>query len=111
MNHKYCRYKKYLNIYVGILLFQFQIARLDQVLNDFGPCSEQRERDGYSIHTNNDYLLNPIDEKANSAGVADVAVVLDTSVFAQEDREYMKQVAASVGETDLYRCSLHNGLD
>ena len=93
------------------MLFQFQIARLDQVLNDFGPCSEQRERDGYSIDTNNDYLLNPIDDSADSAGVADVAVVLDTSVFALEDREYMKQVAASVGETDLYRCSLHNGLD
>ena len=76
-----------------------QISRLDQVLNDFGPCSEDRNRNNNNHHDSN---LTPIDAAAPSGGVSDVAVVLDTSAYEYNDREYIKQVAASVGETVFY---------
>ena len=73
------------------------VAILDQSLNAFGPCKDQRERDGYeSVDKMTGYSPSPIDAEAPSVGIADVAIVLDTSLYLFEDQVYLKQLAAGI---------------
>ena len=65
---------------------------LDKSLNDFGPCKLQREREGYNVDAMHGFHPSPIDDEAISVGIADVAVVLDTSLYLFED-----QVSSSLG--------------
>jgi hypothetical protein len=79
------------------------IKILDQSLNNYGPCKEQRERDGYPVEHLSGYQPSPIDYKMLSSGIADVAVILDSSIVTQEDEFYMLQVAAALAnELDIW---------
>lgn len=50
-------------------------------------------------------LDNAIDDEAVSEGIADVAVILDTSIFSPEDEVYMKRVSAALtNELEMWRC-------
>ncbi len=90
---------------------------LDQVLNSFGVCREQRERDGYKIEQYTGqvgdvgmalcfslcYIISsvllqsfsPIDSEFSSSGIADVSVILDNSIYSYEDERFMLQVIGS----------------
>ena len=47
-----------------------QITRLDTSLNDFGPCAEQRFRNGYeSKRSGDDIRLNVMEREVTSAGI------------------------------------------
>lgn len=69
------------------------ISILDQALNDFGPCADQRRRDGFNVHGDiKDADRNLIDKEHGSSGIASTGIILDTSIFAYEDVTYMQQV-------------------
>jgi hypothetical protein len=87
-----------------------EIRLLDSSLDNFGPCSEERRRVKNSPESSKsdggEYEGKPIDAYFPSSGIADVGIILDTSIFLWEDTYYLKQVtAALVNELDLWQTS------
>jgi hypothetical protein len=87
-----------------------EIRLLDSSLDNFGPCSEERRRvknnPESSKSDGGEYEGKPIDAYFPSSGIADVGIILDTSIFLWEDTYYLKQVtAALVNELDLWQTS------
>lgn len=75
---------------------------LDSSLNLFGQCAEKRKRERNNDNSRK-YIVPPIDEKFPSAGYADVAMILDTSIYSIQDEVFMTQLAASlVNELDIW---------
>ncbi|TRY77882.1 hypothetical protein TCAL_09782 [Tigriopus californicus] len=78
-----------------------KMNELDASLDQFGECAEKRKRE--RSFDSGKFNVPPIDEKFPSAGYADVAMILDTSIYSIEDEVFMKQVAASLAiELDIW---------
>eukprot|EP00095_Tigriopus_kingsejongensis_P009018 maker-scaffold674_size113878-snap-gene-0.17 protein:Tk09018 transcript:maker-scaffold674_size113878-snap-gene-0.17-mRNA-1 annotation:"PREDICTED: uncharacterized protein LOC658236" len=70
------------------------IGELDTSLSQFGPCAEQRSQERAA--KDGKYTGPPMDEDFPSAGLADVALILDTSIYSYEDKLYMKHLTGAL---------------